>query len=136
MKSRKILKHLYRLFSKKKICTHIFILCDMITRINLTKWENFSCTLAQFHFRESETFFFFHYKLLLLICIILDKSVRHSFTIYINDFDCSSYNLDERFFMNNKDVEVLQLRWHPASPKDSHLLVLLSNNSIRYGFFY
>ncbi|XP_037038239.1 nuclear pore complex protein Nup88 isoform X2 [Bradysia coprophila] len=44
---------------------------------------------------------------------------------------CRSHNLDDRLFTNNIQLEVLQVRWHPASPKDSHLLVLLSNNSIR-----
>lgn len=44
---------------------------------------------------------------------------------------CSTYNLDERFFINNSSLEVRQVRWHPASPKDAHLLVLLSNNTIR-----
>ncbi|KAJ6633185.1 Nuclear pore complex protein Nup88 [Pseudolycoriella hygida] len=44
---------------------------------------------------------------------------------------CRSHNLDDRLFTTNIQLEVLQVRWHPASPKDSHLLVLLSNNSIR-----
>jgi nuclear pore complex protein Nup88 len=39
--------------------------------------------------------------------------------------------LDERVFNNNSHLEVLQVRWHPGSPSDSHLLVLLSDNSIR-----
>lgn len=44
---------------------------------------------------------------------------------------CRSYNLDERFFVHNNNVELLQIRWHAASPTDSHLLMLLSDNSIR-----
>ena len=48
---------------------------------------------------------------------------------------CSSHNLDEKFFSNNPMVNVLQVRWHPASPKDCTLLVLVSNNSIRWVCF-
>lgn len=44
---------------------------------------------------------------------------------------CQSQNLDEHFFNNNSNLEVLQVRWHPGSPTDTHLLVLLSDNSIR-----
>lgn len=44
---------------------------------------------------------------------------------------CSSHNLDERFFSHSPLVNVLQVRWHPDAPKDSSLLVLLSDNSIR-----
>lgn len=44
---------------------------------------------------------------------------------------CHSHNLDEDFFNNNTHLEVLQIRWHPGSPTDTHLLVLLSNNTIR-----
>uniref|UniRef100_A0A336M5T4 CSON012591 protein n=1 Tax=Culicoides sonorensis TaxID=179676 RepID=A0A336M5T4_CULSO len=42
-----------------------------------------------------------------------------------------AFNLDERLFINNPNLEILQVKWHPASPTDSHLLVLLSDNSIR-----
>ncbi|XP_058448960.1 nuclear pore complex protein Nup88 [Malaya genurostris] len=44
---------------------------------------------------------------------------------------CRSYNLDEHLFIENTNLEILQIRWHPASPTDSHILVLLSDNSIR-----
>lgn len=44
---------------------------------------------------------------------------------------CRSFNLDESFFALNSHFEVLQIRWHPASPSDLHLLVLMSNNTIR-----
>ncbi|XP_053660436.1 nuclear pore complex protein Nup88 [Anopheles marshallii] len=44
---------------------------------------------------------------------------------------CRAYNLDEYLFNENAMVELLQIRWHPASPTDSHLLALLSDNSIR-----
>ncbi|XP_053691152.1 nuclear pore complex protein Nup88 [Sabethes cyaneus] len=44
---------------------------------------------------------------------------------------CRSYNLDEHLFTENANLEILQIRWHPASPTDSHILVLLSDNSIR-----
>uniref|UniRef100_A0A182JC17 Nucleoporin Nup88 n=1 Tax=Anopheles atroparvus TaxID=41427 RepID=A0A182JC17_ANOAO len=43
----------------------------------------------------------------------------------------SSYNPDEHLFNEIATIELLQIRWHPASPTDSHLLVLLSDNSIR-----
>ncbi|XP_055844635.1 nuclear pore complex protein Nup88 [Episyrphus balteatus] len=44
---------------------------------------------------------------------------------------CRSNNIDAHFFSNNPHIEIRQLRWHPASPTDSHLLVLLSDNTIR-----
>ncbi|XP_050068788.1 nuclear pore complex protein Nup88 [Anopheles maculipalpis] len=44
---------------------------------------------------------------------------------------CRAYNLDEHLFTENAMLELLQIRWHPASPTDSHLLALLSDNSIR-----
>uniref|UniRef100_A0A1S4GB46 Uncharacterized protein n=1 Tax=Anopheles gambiae TaxID=7165 RepID=A0A1S4GB46_ANOGA len=44
---------------------------------------------------------------------------------------CRAYNLDEHLFTESATLELLQIRWHPASPTDSHLLALLSDNSIR-----
>lgn len=44
---------------------------------------------------------------------------------------CRSYILDPLLFQNNPQLEVRQLRWHPASVSDTVLLVLLSNNTIR-----
>lgn len=41
---------------------------------------------------------------------------------------CQSYNLHEH---STNQLETYQTRWHPNSPTDSHLLVLLSDNSIR-----
>lgn len=44
---------------------------------------------------------------------------------------CRAFNLDSQLFSNNPHLELRQLRWHPFSPTDSHLLVLLSDNTIR-----
>ncbi|XP_004536396.1 nuclear pore complex protein Nup88 [Ceratitis capitata] len=44
---------------------------------------------------------------------------------------CRAFNLDAQLFSNNPHLELRQLRWHPFSPTDSHLLVLLSDNTIR-----
>ncbi|XP_031625800.1 nuclear pore complex protein Nup88 [Contarinia nasturtii] len=44
---------------------------------------------------------------------------------------CTTHILDENYFASNTLVCIQQVRWHPASPKDSNLMVLLSNNSIR-----
>ncbi|XP_018794479.1 PREDICTED: nuclear pore complex protein Nup88 isoform X2 [Bactrocera latifrons] len=44
---------------------------------------------------------------------------------------CRAFNLDSLLFSNNPHLELRQLRWHPFSPTDSHLLVLLSDNTIR-----
>lgn len=41
---------------------------------------------------------------------------------------CQSYNLHEH---SANQLETYQTRWHPNSPTDSHLLILLSDNSIR-----
>uniref|UniRef100_A0A0A1WRY9 Nuclear pore complex protein Nup88 n=1 Tax=Zeugodacus cucurbitae TaxID=28588 RepID=A0A0A1WRY9_ZEUCU len=45
---------------------------------------------------------------------------------------CRAFNLDSLLFSNNPHLELRQLRWHPFSPTDSHLLVLLSDNTIRW----
>lgn len=47
-------------------------------------------------------------------------------------FLCSSHNLDERFFSQSPLVNISQVRWHPASSKDNTLMVLLSDNTIRW----
>lgn len=61
--------------------------------------------------------------------------IYHSnFTFFLFFRICSSHNLDERFFSQSPLVNVLQIRWHPASPKDCNLLVLLSDNTIRWVF--
>lgn len=44
---------------------------------------------------------------------------------------CSTHILDENFFATSQLINVQQIRWHPASPKDCNLLVLLSDNTIR-----
>lgn len=41
---------------------------------------------------------------------------------------CHTYNLHEH---SANHLESLQTRWHPNSPTDSHLLILMSDNSIR-----
>lgn len=44
---------------------------------------------------------------------------------------CKSYSLDERLFSHSKVSEVRQMRWHPGSISDCHLLVLTSDNMFR-----
>uniref|UniRef100_A0A1A9W7V8 Nuclear pore complex protein Nup88 n=1 Tax=Glossina brevipalpis TaxID=37001 RepID=A0A1A9W7V8_9MUSC len=44
---------------------------------------------------------------------------------------CRTTNLDARLFNENPHLQLKQIRWHPASPTDSHLLVLWSDNTIR-----
>ncbi|XP_059620994.1 nuclear pore complex protein Nup88 [Phlebotomus argentipes] len=44
---------------------------------------------------------------------------------------CRIHILDDRLFTNNTHLEVLQVKWHPGSPTGSHLIVLLSDNSLR-----
>ncbi|XP_044739035.1 nuclear pore complex protein Nup88 [Chrysoperla carnea] len=44
---------------------------------------------------------------------------------------CRNYFLDERLFSCSKFVECKQVKWHPGSPSDNHLLVLTSENLIR-----
>ncbi|GAB0100415.1 hypothetical protein DMENIID0001_164550 [Sergentomyia squamirostris] len=44
---------------------------------------------------------------------------------------CRTFILDDRLFTNNTHLEVLQVRWHSGSPTGNHLLVLLSDNSLR-----
>ncbi|XP_017041189.1 nuclear pore complex protein Nup88 [Drosophila ficusphila] len=44
---------------------------------------------------------------------------------------CRTYSLDTQLFLNNPQLAVRQLRWHPHSVSDSTLLVLLNNNTIR-----
>ncbi|XP_046589711.1 nuclear pore complex protein Nup88 [Neodiprion lecontei] len=42
---------------------------------------------------------------------------------------CRSHSLDERLFHCSVVTEVRRVRWHPASTKDCHLLVLTSQNT-------
>ncbi|KAJ8875994.1 hypothetical protein PR048_023902 [Dryococelus australis] len=44
---------------------------------------------------------------------------------------CRSRIVDERYFRCNPHVVVKQVRWHPGSATDSHLLVLSSENTFR-----
>ncbi|GLV38395.1 members only [Carabus blaptoides fortunei] len=44
---------------------------------------------------------------------------------------CRNYSLDERLFAHSKLVEVRQVRWHPGSKNDNHLLVLTCDNMFR-----
>lgn len=47
---------------------------------------------------------------------------------------CRSHNLDEQLFVRHPSVEVRQIRFHPGSPKDTHVLILTSDNALRlYG---
>lgn len=45
-----------------------------------------------------------------------------------SNITCQTFNIYEH---STNHLECIQTRWHPNSPRDSHLLVLLSNNSIR-----
>ena len=45
-----------------------------------------------------------------------------------SNITCQTFNIHEHSLDH---LECVQTRWHPNSPKDSHLLVLLSDNSIR-----
>ncbi|XP_044763811.1 nuclear pore complex protein Nup88 isoform X2 [Coccinella septempunctata] len=44
---------------------------------------------------------------------------------------CRTFSLDERLFMCTDDVEVLQVKFHPGSVKDNHVLLLTSDNTLR-----
>lgn len=43
-----------------------------------------------------------------------------------------SHSLDERLLSCSDTVEVRQVRFHPGSPNDSHILVLTSDNTLRH----
>ncbi|XP_046738540.1 nuclear pore complex protein Nup88 [Diprion similis] len=45
------------------------------------------------------------------------------------EISCRSHSLDERLFHCSGVTEVRRVRWHPASTKDCHLLVLTSQNA-------
>ncbi|XP_063232988.1 nucleoporin 88 isoform X3 [Bacillus rossius redtenbacheri] len=45
---------------------------------------------------------------------------------------CRSRIVDERFFRCNPHVVVKQVRWHPGSATDTHILVLSSENTFRF----
>ncbi|XP_045466855.1 nuclear pore complex protein Nup88 [Harmonia axyridis] len=44
---------------------------------------------------------------------------------------CRTFSLDERLFMSSDDFEVLQVKFHPGSVKDNHILLLTSDNTLR-----
>ena len=40
--------------------------------------------------------------------------------------------IDSRFFVTNHKLKVLDVKWHPGSQTDTHLMVLTSDNNLRY----
>ncbi|KXJ05761.1 Nuclear pore complex protein Nup88 [Exaiptasia diaphana] len=45
--------------------------------------------------------------------------------------NCRTIPVDERFFTVHANAMVLEVKWHPASTLDSHLVVLVSDNTLR-----
>ncbi|KAF5299810.1 hypothetical protein FQR65_LT09331 [Abscondita terminalis] len=44
---------------------------------------------------------------------------------------CRSHSLDEHLFLSNPSIEIRQVRFHPASLNNTHILVLTSDNALR-----
>uniref|UniRef100_A0A1Y1L9A3 Nucleoporin Nup88 n=1 Tax=Photinus pyralis TaxID=7054 RepID=A0A1Y1L9A3_PHOPY len=44
---------------------------------------------------------------------------------------CRSHSLDEHLLLSNPSIEVRQVRFHPASPNQTHIMVLTSDNALR-----
>ena len=40
--------------------------------------------------------------------------------------------IDARFFVTHHKIKVLDVKWHPGSHTDVHLMVLTSDNNLRY----
>ena len=40
--------------------------------------------------------------------------------------------VDARFFVTHQKIKVLDVKWHPGSHTDVHLMVLTSDNNLRY----
>ncbi|KAK5638860.1 hypothetical protein RI129_013155 [Pyrocoelia pectoralis] len=45
---------------------------------------------------------------------------------------CRSHSLDEHLLLSNPSIEVRQVRFHPASPNQTHIMVLTSDNTMRF----
>lgn len=44
---------------------------------------------------------------------------------------CKIHSIEERLFMFNDDLEPLQVKFHPGSAEDNHLVILTSDNQLR-----
>ncbi|XP_022785775.1 nuclear pore complex protein Nup88-like isoform X2 [Stylophora pistillata] len=44
---------------------------------------------------------------------------------------CRTIPIDSRFFVTNHKIKVLDVKWHPGSKPDTHLMVLTSDNNLR-----
>ena len=45
---------------------------------------------------------------------------------------CRCVSVGEHYFSSHAGVRLLQVGWHPGSSTDSHLLLLTSDNLVRY----
>ena len=40
--------------------------------------------------------------------------------------------IDPRFYVTHHKIKILDVKWHPGSQSDIHLMVLTSDNNLRY----
>lgn len=47
-------------------------------------------------------------------------------------FNFRTIPIDSRFYVTHHKIKVLDVKWHPGSHSDVHLMVLTSDNNLRY----
>ena len=52
--------------------------------------------------------------------------------LFIAMFCFRTIPIDPRFYVTHHKINVLDVKWHPGSQADIHLMVLTSDNNLRY----
>ena len=71
-----------------------------------------------------------HLQMNLMVAFLLAFSSPFSITIFFLLF--RTIPIDARFFVTHQKIKVLDVKWHPGSHTDVHLMVLTSDNNLRY----
>lgn len=71
-----------------------------------------------------------HLQMNLMVVFLLAFSSPFSILIIFLLF--RTIPIDARFFVTHQKIKVLDVKWHPGSHTDVHLMVLTSDNNLRY----
>jgi nuclear pore complex protein Nup88 len=58
--------------------------------------------------------------------------VNISIKLPLNSFIFRSSYIDQKFLLCNSRIRIQEVKFHPGSPTNSHVVVLTSDNCIRY----
>nr|XP_058955276.1 nucleoporin 88-like [Pocillopora verrucosa] len=107
-------------------------------KVRSAKFQSFICTEAPL-FDVHSMLFSASSKYLLLVgqrgIMVLEMPMRWGkFAAYDGGSEsvlCRTIPIDSRFFVTNHKLKVLDVKWHPGSQTDTHLMVLTSDNNLR-----